>query len=257
MPKPDSSPGRADSTPGKAGGASADNVVDALRDRMRRIESAPQPDHETASDRAHKGSAAATRADRRSPDNDHPDNDHPDNDHPGDPEAVARSIVLRRLTARAHTRSELERALARKQVPGDAAATVLDRMQEVGLVDDAAFAEAWVESRQQRRHLSRAALRRELTRKGVDADQADAALSVVDADDEYVAALDLAKRKLRTMAGLDAVATRRRLAGALGRRGFGAGLCWRVVTEALAERGDSGEGGVDESEGGLDEKAAR
>lgn len=203
-----------------AGEASAPDVVDALREQMRRIESSPPPGGENA------GGEPGARAD--SP----PGED----DHPGDPEAVARSIVLRRLTARAHTRSELERALARKQVPEEAAGRVLDRMEEVGLVDDAAFAEAWVESRQQRRHLSRAALRRELARKGVDAEQADEALAAVDTDDEYAAALDLARRKARTMTGLDAVTVRRRLAGALGRRGFGAGLARRVVDHVVDER---------------------
>ena len=75
-------------------------------------------------------------------------------------EAVARSIALRKLTARAHTRYELERALEAKNVPASANEAVLDRMQEVGLVDDASFAVDWVASSQQRRHLSRRALRR-------------------------------------------------------------------------------------------------
>ena len=105
--------------------------------------------------------------------------------------------MLRKLAARARTRHELAQALAAKQVPDAVSRSVLDRFQAAGLVDDAAFAADWVESRQGRRHLSAAALRRELQAKGVDSDHIDAALSAVDADDEYAAALDLARRRQR------------------------------------------------------------
>src|SRR6187397_900664 len=79
-----------------------------------------------------------------------------------DAESLARSIALRKLTTRAHTRHELDKALQAKNVPQSVKETVLDRMEEVGLVDDATFAVDWVASRQQRRHLSRRALKREL-----------------------------------------------------------------------------------------------
>ena len=89
---------------------------------------------------------------------------------------MARSIALDRIAARDRTRHELAQALKTKNVPAEVAEQVLDRLEAMGLVNDAAFAEAWVESRQQRRHLSRPALRRELQAKGVDRDQIDAAL---------------------------------------------------------------------------------
>ena len=86
---------------------------------------------------------------------------------------IARTIALRKLTAQARTRHELAVALRARNVPEDAAAEVLDRLGEVGLVDDAAFADEWVSSRQQRRHLSRSALRQELQRKGIAREQID------------------------------------------------------------------------------------
>ncbi|WP_114559923.1 regulatory protein RecX [Desertihabitans aurantiacus] len=155
-----------------------------------------------------------------------------------DPEAVAREIVLRQLTAQARSRQELATALAKKDVPEAAAQAVLDRMEDVGLVDDSRFAEGWVASRQQRRHLSRRALRHELQRKGVDGEVIGEVLQGVDDEDEYTAALDLAERKARSMSGLEPHVRRRRLAGALARKGFGAG----VVTRVLAEVGGGSEG---------------
>ena len=150
-----------------------------------------------------------------------------------DPEGLARTIVLRKLAARAQSRHELMQALVAKQVPDAVSESVLDRFQAAGLVDDAAFAADWVESRQGRRHLSAAALRRELQAKGVASDHIDAALSALDADDEYVAALDLARRRQRSMNHLPREVQYRRLGGMLGRRGFSHGASARVLAEVL------------------------
>ena len=157
-----------------------------------------------------------------------------------DQESVARTIVLRKLSAQARTRAELSKALASKQVPAAAAEAVLDRMEEVGLVDDAEFAREWVQSRQQRRHLSKTALRRELSGKGVDRDQIDLALDQVDAGDELRAARSLAAKKERSTAGLDPQVRCRRLAGMLGRRGFSPGVISQVLAEAARPPQDDG-----------------
>ena len=156
-----------------------------------------------------------------------------DTEDAADPKAIARTIALRKLTAQARTRHELALALRARNVPADAATEVLDRLGEVGLVDDAAFAEDWVVSRQQRRRMSRSALRRELQRKGVARDQIDQALEQVDSEAEYRAALDLARRKHVTMSGLDPAVSYRRLAGALARRGFDSATNARVLREVL------------------------
>ena len=74
---------------------------------------------------------------------------------PADPAAVARTILLAKLTGQARSRDELARALDAKAVPVDVARTVLDRFEDVGLINDQAFAEAWVESRQASRGSSR------------------------------------------------------------------------------------------------------
>ena len=160
----------------------------------------------------------------------------PTGDDPeADPYVVARTIALRKLTVQARTRHELDQALRAKQVPDQVAREVLDRLTEVGLVDDAVFARDWVASRQRRRHLSRSALKRGLGVKGVSRDDIEAAVESVDADDEFAAALDLAERKQRPMAGLPREVRYRRLAGLLSRRGFGSATTSRVLAEVLGE----------------------
>lgn len=161
-----------------------------------------------------------------------PSDVEPSDDHM-DAESVARSIALRKLTARAHTRYELDQALEAKNVPPSAKEAVLNRMQDVGLVDDASFAVEWVTSRQQRRHLSRRALRRELQAKGVDRSNIDRALDEVDFNSELITARDLVERKRATMSGLPRDVQYRRLAGILGRRGFDTAATMQVLNEVL------------------------
>jgi regulatory protein len=158
----------------------------------------------------------------------------PSNDD-ADAESVARSIALRKLTARPRTRRELDQALQAKNVPPSVKKAVLDRMQEVGLVDDASFAADWVASRQQRRHLSRRALRRELESKGVERSDIDSALNDVDFDSELTTARDLVARKRATMSGLARDVQYRRLAGILGRRGFDTAVAVQVLNELLGQ----------------------
>ena len=118
-------------------------------------------------------------------------------------------------------------------MPPEAAQQVLDRLEAVGLVDDERLARDWVESRQERRHLSRSALRRELQAKGVDRDDIEAALEQVSRDDELRAARSLAGRRLDAMAGLGHDVKRRRVAGALGRRGFSSDVISRVLADVI------------------------
>ncbi|WOP18300.1 regulatory protein RecX [Raineyella sp. LH-20] len=171
--------------------------------------------------------------------------DNPDPE--ADPYDIAREIVLRRLTDRAHSRRELEQALAKRGTDPEVAAVVLDRLTEVGLVDDRAFAEAWVASRQERKHLSVRALRDELVKKGIDRDILDEVLQVVDADAEYDAALALAERKVRSMTGLAPEVRRRRLVAALARRGFSASVTSRVASAVDLDLDESS--GFESSEG--------
>jgi regulatory protein len=150
---------------------------------------------------------------------------------------VGRKILLDQLTGAARSRSELEGKLARKGVPEDVARRLLDRFEEVGLVDDEAFARAWVQSRQPGKGLARRALAQELRRKGVDDEVARSALDEVDPDDEVEAARGLVRRRLRTVQQLDRDTAVRRLTGMLARKGYPAGTCFRVVREELDRLG--------------------
>jgi regulatory protein len=157
----------------------------------------------------------------------------PPEDDLRDPEATARGICLRALTGAPKTRQQLADLLEKRGIPEDAAVTVLDRFTEVGLIDDAAYARAWVSSRQAGRGLARRALSAELRAKGVEPEVAAEAVEAVGDDDEREAARRLVDRKVRAMRRLDRATATRRLMGMLARKGYSGGLAAAVVREAL------------------------
>ncbi|MGH8867791.1 MAG: regulatory protein RecX [Actinomycetes bacterium] len=161
-----------------------------------------------------------------------------DGDEQTDPEEVARAICLRLLTGSPKTRAQLADAMRTRGVPDDAAARVLDRLGDVRLVDDEAFAHAWVESRHTGRGLARRALAHELRRRGVAEETVDEAVETLDADREADTARALVRRRLASTARLDPQVRMRRLAGMLARKGYSSGLAFRVVRKEIAAEGD-------------------
>lgn len=167
---------------------------------------------------------------------------------PQEPEEAytkARAVVLRKLTGSAKSRHQLAAALREREFSEGVITTVLDRMEEVQLIDDAAFARTWVRTRHELKGLGSAALRRELQERGIAAGHIEAALEQLTAEDEEAAAEELIENKLRGVVvpvgnGPEDRKERdkltRRLVGMLGRRGHHPGAAMRLVREALASR---------------------
>lgn len=151
-----------------------------------------------------------------------------------DPEAVARAIALRQLTAAPRTRAQLADALDRRGVPHEVAHALLDRFEEVDLVDDEQFSRMWVRSRHAGRGLSKRALAHELRTRGVADDTIREAVDEITADDELAAARELVRRRLPGMRGADPQRRIRRLAGMLARKGYGPGVARQAIGEELA-----------------------
>ena len=158
-----------------------------------------------------------------------------DQQQEADPEQVARTVVLRRLTAAPRTRQDLKVDLLRRNIPDDVADRVLDRFTEVGLINDEEYARMWVESRQRSRGMARGVLRQELRRKGVSDEDAQDALESIDPEAERARARELVESKLRTMGRLDAAVRMRRLAALLQRRGYSSEVAYSVVREAVGD----------------------
>lgn len=160
---------------------------------------------------------------------------------------MAQAIVYRQLTAAPKSRLQLARKLAERNIPEDVAEAVLDKFQEVRLINDAEFADMWVRSRSQSRKLAKGALRRELAEKGIDQETAASALEQLTDADEESAARMLVERKLRSGTDLTDRAERdktvRRLASMLARKGYQPSLAFRIVNDVLDSRHDP-DGGI-------------
>jgi len=141
--------------------------------------------------------------------------------------------ALRLLAVGPRSERELQERLRRRRgFKDEAVQAAMQRMRELGYLNDGAFARFWVESRQAGTPRSRRALAFELSRKGVDREEMDEALDgVSDAD----AAYDAAQRRLRVLRGVDRQTFERRLGSFLNSRGFGDGVARATIQRCWAE----------------------
>lgn len=150
---------------------------------------------------------------------------------------AARDLVLRRLVRCPAPRAALAELLERKEVCPDVAAEVLDRLEAVGLVDDAAYAAVLARTRFAEKGAARRAIAEELRRKGLGEEHIVAALDQIDGADERAAALVLARKRLAATRGLAGPVRRRRALAHLGRKGYSQATAADAVEAALAEEG--------------------
>ena len=149
--------------------------------------------------------------------------------------------ALNMLAFRARSSTELARALVRKGAARPDADRAITLLQEQGLLDDGAFAQAFTRAKVLGANQSRRRVQQELARKGVARDVSDAAITAVFEDegvDQRALVEAAARKKLRTLATLEPVVRRRRLYAFLARRGYDGDDIRRamhVVGEELSE----------------------
>ncbi|HEY4559057.1 MAG TPA: regulatory protein RecX [Enteractinococcus sp.] len=161
-----------------------------------------------------------------------------------DQHQTARNIVLRQLAAAPKTRHQLAEKLADRHIPEDVIQAVLDRFEEVELIDDAAYAEMWVRSRHRSKGLARRAISMELKQRGIEEHEAAIALEQISDEDEWAKASELVHKKLSRMTiptSTDPADRKerdrivRRLVSMLSRKGYASNIAFSVVTDALNE----------------------
>ncbi len=144
--------------------------------------------------------------------------------------------ALNMLAFRARASSELRRLLIRKQQPPDLVDLALARLTAAGYLDDRVFARQFTRSRVIGAGLSRRRVQQELARRGVARETAIAAIDEVFVEeqvDESESIERVARKKLRTLASVEAPVRRRRLYGFLARRGYDADDIARVLRSVL------------------------
>jgi regulatory protein len=139
------------------------------------------------------------------------------------------------LASRSRTEQEVRRRLLRGGYPEDVTEGVVSRLVELGYLNDADYAQRFVEDRLRSRPLGRRGLAGELRRHGVDAQTVDEATSAIAPGDERAAALELARHRLSRASEPDPRKRRQRLAALLQRRGFDWDTISSVLDEVLGE----------------------
>jgi regulatory protein len=153
----------------------------------------------------------------------------------------ALQAALRFLEARPRSTAEIRERLRRKEFTDEAIGAAIERLAALGMIDDAAFARAWVENRQASRPRGVSALRDELRRKGIDRALAETLLED-DAltGDEEQRAMTIARGALRKYANSpNRAAFQRRLGAYLQRRGFGFDTIGPIIHTLWAELQDT------------------
>lgn len=140
------------------------------------------------------------------------------------------TAALNLLSFRPRASGELQRKLREKGYSAESAEAAIKRMLELGYLNDADFADRWIENRQEHKPRSRKLLQQELRQKGIDSDTIDDALAEIEID-EVTDALELARKKANSMQALDQQTRHRRLSGFLGRRGYGYDVIRKVLEQ--------------------------
>lgn len=152
------------------------------------------------------------------------------------PAELARTIILRKLAAGPKTRHQLNQALVQAEVPDRQREQSLDRFTDLGLINDAEYAEILIRSKLRSAHHSRRALRQDLAKVGITGDLAEQALSTVDEDDEATAAQVFIDKRLKALSGREPQVIERRIVAALARRGFPQGQALAWVRDAMTSQ---------------------
>lgn len=140
------------------------------------------------------------------------------------------TAALNLLSFRPRASGELERKLREKGYSPESAEAAVTRMHDLGYLNDADFANRWIENRQEHKPRSRRLLQQELRHKGIDGEVIEEAMAEVEID-EVADALQIALKKAGSMQALDQQTRHRRLSGFLGRRGYGFDVIRKVLDE--------------------------
>ena len=145
---------------------------------------------------------------------------------------IAYQRALNFISYRPRSEAEVRKNLKKHNTSEEVITEVLDRLRQSGLVDDAQFAQTWVENRSSFRPRGRRVLIAELRQKGISDEAIDQALCDLDEDNlAYQAAL----KQSRKYEGLDWQTYRQKLGAFLTRRGFNYEVSKSVIEQVWVE----------------------
>ncbi len=140
------------------------------------------------------------------------------------------------LARRGLSVSEVRARLIEKGFTSDQVEPEIQRLLDARYLDDRRLAEEIVRIETERKGKGRSAIVAELRRRGIEADDFDDVMAELDSDDELDRAREFVLKKLSSLRNVDDETAKRRLYGALARRGFGGDVVRTAVAEGMVDR---------------------
>ncbi|MFP3465771.1 regulatory protein RecX [Leifsonia sp. SIMBA_070] len=153
-------------------------------------------------------------------------------------------LAIRQLARRGMSRWELEQVLTRREIEPEVYGPELDRLEALGVIDDASLAVSLAFTQHSRKGLGRTAIEQELKRRHVAPELIEAALADIGQDDELERATELAVKRMGQLSTYDDETARRRLHGFLARKGYASDIVRQAMDAAFAGRRSRGGSGV-------------
>lgn len=150
------------------------------------------------------------------------------------------ALTIRQLARRGMSRWELEQLLIKREIVPEVFAPELDRLEAMGVVDDASLAATLAFTQHSRKGLGRSAIELDLKRRHIAPELIEEALADIADEDELERATELAVKRIGQLSSYDDETTRRRLHGFLARKGYGSSVVRQAMDAAFATRGRRG-----------------
>lgn len=147
------------------------------------------------------------------------------------------NVSMHALARRGVSSREMHELLIAREFEQSEVAAEIERLESVGLLDDELLAETLVRTLRERKGLGRSALAAELKRRKLHPDAIEAALVVVEIDDELDRAIAIAERRAPQLRSYDAETAKRRLGAFLMRKGYSGSVVSTAVARALEPSG--------------------
>ncbi|WP_433862209.1 regulatory protein RecX [Streptomyces sp. L7] len=152
----------------------------------------------------------------------------------------ASGLTIRQLARRGMSRWELEQLLTKREIAPEVFGPELDRLEAMGVIDDASLAATLAFTQHSRKGLGRSAIELDLKRRHIAPELIEEALADIADEDELERATELAVKRIGLLSSYDDETARRRLHGFLARKGYDSSVVRQAMDAAFATRGRRG-----------------
>lgn len=150
-------------------------------------------------------------------------------------EAQANSVAEWWLAQSAKSRKEIMDKILKKGIIPEIAEKIVSRYEELGYIDDEAYAEQFVYSKTTYDKLGKRSISFKLKEKGISEEIIQQVLENIDDEEEEQQAKELALKKARTNKRYDTQKRLQQIVGLLVRKGYSGNIAFRVAKEAISE----------------------